>query len=262
MHRQRLYLFIGFIFLSLFPVDVRGQGNKNESEDIPFKIKVFHELHWLMNNPKIQSELQISDEQLVQVGEILADVQSHKIDFVSVARSYFAKPGPDASAKEKQRWKDARDAAFEELFGHQAVGYDKLKDVLLPHQILRIQQIVRQADLMRQGGKGFVGILAAPSKLKDEVGLTDQECKEFQVRLKEIEARYTRQLADLRAKTYQKALDELDDEQRNKMDKLIGAPFDFDESKRIISRADLEKILKQRNLPMDELDRAECSSDK
>lgn len=240
MHFQGLS--IGIVVLSLVPIHVSGE----EGDDaLPFNIGIFSKIRGLTDNPLLQSELEISDEQLKKVGEILARVEANDADSMLARRKQrelFPPPPDTASLEERLRWGDAMMEPFRDLKRRQEMEYKSLQEVLLQHQILRIHQIMRQGKLLDSLNKGFEGLLIAPMFLKREVGISEEECKELQPRLEEIEATYAKELAELRAATYQAVLDDLNDEQRNKMEKLVGPPFDFDDSDRVSSRTIREKL--------------------
>ena len=242
MNCQGLRICVCFLALELIPVYACAErGNGDSDVTLGEKSTVFSELRNLMDNPVIQSELEISDEQLIMIEEILAQVKKNKANRRSLTRNLPVLDVSSASMDEMRHWLDAHRQISREFFESQNVTFDSLNDILLPHQIKRILQIARQGEILRESNKGLVGILSAPVKLKDVVGLTDKKCEELQPRLDEIESKYFEKLAKLRAETYQAVLDDLDDEQRKKMDTLIGPLFDFEESQRIWYQAQLDK---------------------
>jgi hypothetical protein len=165
---------------------------------------------WLYN-PQVQKELEVVDYQLEQIKELQSKLQAETREiYAEIAKL----PREDQSAE----YQEAQKKVQELYKDHNA----KLKKILLPQQIDRLEQISAQMQLRGGAAYGLRGALA------EKLGLSEQQ----QTELKEKAAEKNRELyakyAELKAEMEKELLDEvLTAKQRKQLDDLIGEPIDL-----------------------------------
>ncbi|MEN1679216.1 MAG: hypothetical protein AAGJ46_06455 [Planctomycetota bacterium] len=121
---------------------------------------------------------------------------------------------------------EERRAAFEEARGRMSEIRDEIndrvKEVLMPHQFERLQQIEVQNQMQRRGTASLAGGRAA-----EALGLTEDQKAEIERRSAEESAKLQEQIAKLRADARDRILEVLSTEQRAKYDQLVGKPFEM-----------------------------------
>lgn len=103
--------------------------------------------------------------------------------------------------------------------------WSALSQILLPHQLDRLRQI----QLQRQLRNGGAAILVREG-LVEQLEITEDQRAKLQSTGRELEAEYRRRLQTLRAEMREKVLAVLSPEQRQRLDQLTGAPFEFQEN--------------------------------
>ena len=98
-----------------------------------------------------------------------------------------------------------------------------VEDLLLPHQISRLQQIQLQQKMK---GMGTVNALS-DKKVLEELGITEEQLAKLKERAKELSDEMQKKMQKLREETQENLLKELTSEQRAKLKSMTGEKFDY-----------------------------------
>lgn len=171
-------------------------------------------IHWL-RNPQIQKEIELVDEQAKKI-------EALRKDFYEESRQMYSKLKGVDRAKYHEKQQEQYKALAEKT--------DKrLKDILLPQQIDRLNQIQIQMQ-MQLRTYGNVSPLMG-GNLAKELGITQEQQKEMQ----EAQVAANKQMQEKIRKFYEQARKErteevlrvLSSEQRAKLKKMLGNDFEW-----------------------------------
>jgi hypothetical protein len=175
----------------------------------------------LGSGSKLQEQCELSDTQQSELKATLNHYHSEFERLTARQRASEALLGSFGSEVQKRRSQNDFDAEWKTLANEAIV---KLDATLLPHQIARLQQLLRQNELQRQSSEGGFSILEG---LIGELGLTGEEAGKFKEDLADLNARYRKELEDLQCLYEDKALESFPTEVQKKVQDLIGDVFHF-----------------------------------
>jgi SMC interacting uncharacterized protein involved in chromosome segregation len=101
-----------------------------------------------------------------------------------------------------------------------------LNEILLPHQMDRLEQIAFQAST--QGGAR--SLLSGP--VAEKLKITDEQKEELRETAEELQKKFDEEVAKLRKEMQDKLLDSLTPEQRAEYEELTGEKFTFERQQR------------------------------
>lgn len=131
---------------------------------------------FLLMNPQVREQLELSDDQIAKLEDMQADFQAEMRDMFQGGRG-----GGGADMREK----------IQEMAADMQKDVDK---VLLRHQ--RDQLAAMQASMtMRRGGAS--GVLSDPGLVK-QLGLSEEEAREFREKAEELRAKQEEEITKLR----------------------------------------------------------------
>lgn len=162
----------------------------------------------MLNNPSVQKDLQLVDEQLEQIQDISEDFSKRireKLDEM--------KDG-DGNMK-------IQGAGFAELIADlKSQQREQIENILLPNQQDRLKQVSRQMKMKRMGSQRAVTELLAK-----ELGISDEQKERIEEKSKKLQAELEAKIAELRAKAKKDLFQELSQDQRKKLENLLGDEF-------------------------------------
>lgn len=165
-------------------------------------------LNWLYSTG-VQKELEIVDAQREALQKI-------RDDYYQQIRGMYEKlrdvPADERQAKTMEAYRELAQAAEQQI-----------QEVLLPHQVERLRQIVIQSRMRYYGGTA--GALTGDD-LAAQLGITPEQRERLLEAQRAAIAELQEKTAQLQKEAQQKVLDVLTPEQRRKLDALVGAPFD------------------------------------
>ncbi len=158
----------------------------------------------------IQEEIELVDDQKNQLDEVRRDFASR----IKEAMSSIHEDGGITGDK-------GREIAerFEKLQQEQQAA---MREVLLPHQVERLEQIAVQQRMKMAGASG----LLADNKIAEALGISDEQQKEIKAKAEELAKELQRKIEALRAETREELLQTLTAEQREKLQKMMGAKYE------------------------------------
>ena len=161
----------------------------------------------MLNNPSVQKDLQLVDEQMKQIKEINREF-GEKIK----ARMDELKDDRNGSVQSA-----GLGQLIEELKQQQQ---EQIQSILLPNQQQRLDQVARQMKLKHMGTAKTL-----TSHLAKELELTEEQQTRIESRSKELQQEITAKMAELKAKAKEQLLSELTRDQRKKLEELVGDEF-------------------------------------
>lgn len=207
----RRYL-IGIALIGCFAPPLAAQVA--DAQPVQYANPMGELLSWTFS-PQMQRELEIVDDQREKLKRLQADVTNETRDLYKTAYS-----------GDRQEWM----RKYNEIAGRLSRETDKrVQEILLPHQVRRLRQIVLQMRLSGAGYGSAAGL--ASGAVADELGLTEEQKRELQKKEKEVSSevqRKTREFYEqLREESEEELLSVLTAEQRRKLKELVGERFDW-----------------------------------
>lgn len=174
----------------------------------------------LLQNDSVRNEVELSDEQYQKMQDFY---QQRRTDIMKQVQqlTQLSRGGDDKVNNETVK---LRGKKIKELIdGQQKEAEEKLKDLLLPHQLKRLEQVALRVQMKN------VGTLNAlvDGKLKEALELSDEDVTSLKDRWQEIDAQLQKDIAKLRDKAKQDLLKELSPTQKRKLDEVLGEEFDY-----------------------------------
>ena len=171
----------------------------------------------LLGQDGIQKELELVDDQI----ETLKEIQEEQRD--AMRETFMGMREKFQNMDESERsgaWTEIQ----EELKSSNE-KYDGLaNDVLLPHQVARLKQLLVQNQTRRSGGASS-GTL--PPTLVEELGITDEQMEALKEKAEEVRKKMDEKIAKIRKQAEEEILSVLDSDQRAKYKELVGDAYDF-----------------------------------
>jgi Spy/CpxP family protein refolding chaperone len=162
----------------------------------------------LLLRPDVRTELELLDHQVEQLTEIR--------DGIMGQFRQLATPDENLSPQERmQRFREIAEKARSD-------ADVKVKEVLLPHQQKRLEQLSNQ---MRMRGGMLRGLTG--QELADELALTEAQREKIRAKAEQLEAELRQKLAELRNKAQEELLKELTPAQQAQIKERFGEPFEF-----------------------------------
>ncbi len=162
----------------------------------------------MLSNPRVQKELELVADQQRQLQELQSNVAKR----INELRSGRA---PDLPKDDGQ----AREAAIQKERDEQK---RKMREILLPHQLDRLNQVSLQ---MRMKGQGDMESLTG-QELAEALGISDEQKERIRRRAAELKTEMEQEIEKLKKKARKELLRELTPEQRARLEKMLGSEFD------------------------------------
>ncbi|MEX2185976.1 MAG: hypothetical protein WD875_04240, partial [Pirellulales bacterium] len=171
-------------------------------------------LPWVYS-PQMEKELEIVDDQKEKLTRLRNDTMTELRDLYATMRD-----------EDRQEW--AR--KYNEISSKLADDTDKrVSDILLPHQVRRLRQIALQMKLNSTGYGSSAGL--ANGEVADELGLTEAQKKRLKEKEQQLRVEIQRKTQEfykqLREDAREELLSVLTEQQRRKLNELIGDEFEW-----------------------------------
>ncbi len=101
---------------------------------------------------------------------------------------------------------------------------DKANDILLPHQVTRLKQLIVQSQSRRSGGPSSG---ALPSMMIEELDISDEQMEEMKKKAEEVREKMNEKIAKIRQQAEEEILSVLTADQRAKYKEMVGDAYDF-----------------------------------
>ena len=164
----------------------------------------------MLSNPVFQDELDLIEDQKKQIDDISKEFSKKMSDHFKSFKDGNIDLGNAAGIKD-----------FMNSINEQKVA--KMGEILLPHQMERLNQIALQMEMKQRGD---INTLTG-EKLKETLGIDDEQQEQLKERAKEIKAQLQKDIAKLREQAREDLMDELTSEQRDKLETMLGDKFEY-----------------------------------
>lgn len=164
---------------------------------------------FLLHDPGVQKELELVDEQQEQIRQMQ---QSFGQEMKAKIDEMMKSGGPEKNDVAK---------AIEEINQRRK---ERLSEILLPHQIDRLQQISFQNNVNNAG----LGNALASKALMEKLGIDEEQKEKLKTKADELAKELEEKIAKLREEMRDELIDELSPEQQKKLKVLLGDKFEME----------------------------------
>jgi Spy/CpxP family protein refolding chaperone len=164
----------------------------------------------LLLRPDVRGELELLDHQVEELTKLREDLMNQMREMMA----------PDQNLS----WQDRMQRMREMGEKVRADADEKLKKILLPHQVRRLDQLNAQNQLRMRGGL-MRSLMADP--LAEDLALTDAQKEALRAKAEKLNAELQQKIAELRNKAQEELLKELTPQQQAKIKERFGEPFEF-----------------------------------
>ena len=164
--------------------------------------------HFLVNDPGVQSEIELTDDQLSQI-------QQMNNEFGKEMKSKV-----DATMRGPQADRGNLGTILSDIQRRQS---ERLGEILVPHQLDRLKQISFQRNEKFAGASGAL----LGKEIAEQLGISDEQKEKIKQRAAELKKEMDAKVAELQEKMRRELLNELTSEQREKLEELRGETFEF-----------------------------------
>lgn len=172
----------------------------------------------LLGDSKVAKELELDEGQAEALNELRGDMRDVFRETFGGMRERFREPDVDREA--------VMEEIRESLSENMKPVDEKLKEVLLPHQMSRLSELTFQMQAKRGGTKG----LLENDKVKAELGITDEQIEQVKVKAEEVKKKLEEKILQAKKEAEDEILSVLTSEQQAKIKKMMGESFTFEES--------------------------------
>lgn len=171
----------------------------------------------LLGQEGIQKELELVDDQIETLKELQQEQREALRETFMGLRERFQEQGEEAR---RQVWSE-----IQEEMQESNKEYDsRANEILLPHQVKRLKQLVVQSQSRRSGGPSSGNM---PQSVIDELDISDEQIEEMKKKAEEVRDRMNEKIAKIRKQAEEEILSVLDADQRAKYKELVGEAYDF-----------------------------------
>lgn len=171
----------------------------------------------LINDKNVVAELELVDDQV----EALNDLQDEMRNIFRESFSGMREKFSDKNVDRESLMQEIRDKIQSEM----ASVETELNEILLPHQVTRLEELSFQMQASRSGTQG---LLTNP-KVKERLGLTDDQIHEVEEKAEQVRADLEKKIEDLRASARDEILSVLTSDQQAKIKEMMGDSFEFEQ---------------------------------
>lgn len=173
----------------------------------------------VLNQPAVQLELDFSDNQSRKVESL----NNQRREISDELRNNFQSDRPKDESRDEARERIKKYAEMAEE--KRQLLADELKDLLLPHQVTRMQQVTLQIKLQKSKLRQGTGLLAP--ELISLLKISPSQERRILQKEKEIKAKLEKKIKQLWLEAEEELREELTSKQRDEYKELVGEPFDL-----------------------------------
>lgn len=169
----------------------------------------------IINDANVIAELELVDDQVEALNDLQGEMRNVFRESFAGMRDRFREKDVDREAL----MQEIRDKIQSEMEG----VTDGLNEILLPHQMTRLQELSFQAEVKRGGTQG---LLSNP-RVKEQLGLTDDQIKEIKDKAESVKVDLEKKIEALRESARDEVLSVLTSDQQSKIKEMLGDSFEF-----------------------------------
>jgi phytoene dehydrogenase-like protein len=187
---------------------------------------MLHQLLSITNNAELAKELQLVDEQLEKLRPLVEEYMKRMRETSAENQENYRKISEFVRAGKQQEAIELNMKVQEESMNTSEESFKKIEQILLPHQINRIQQLGLQQKVKLQSP--YYGMLGMPLMLSEELELTDEQQEKLEKATKEADAEMRKAIEKLSDRLMKHVLESLPKEKREEYKEIIGDLYDAD----------------------------------
>lgn len=168
----------------------------------------------LLNDNQIRTELELVDSQLEQIREIEKEMREE------ISSQMRGVPFSNGSVD-----REAIQSMQTSMQAIQTATEKRINDVLLPHQVQRLEQLRRHLRMRNRGDAETL----TDGELAEALDLSDAQVERIKERAKEIEKELAEEIRKLKVEAKEELFEELTPEQREKLKELLGDTFIYEQ---------------------------------
>ena len=201
-----LIIGIALLFVGIYVSSSNAQDKKN-----PFADNIIGTLA----NPKMAKELELLDEQQESIKELLGEFGKLRGEVGEEMKDQWESAG-DEERKEigKEYWRRIEEGRLEIV--------KQMKANLLPHQIERVEELSAQRMITEGKGRESAGLLS--DQMIDYLEIDENQKQRIQDKSARLKKEVTEKIQKILEEAKQELLAELNADQKNKYEKLLGEP--------------------------------------
>ena len=166
----------------------------------------------MLRNEAVQKELDLVPDQMEKLTAIGEKAQGMFREMFSGFRDLSAEERQAKMEEIREKMEEARENLETEI-----------KDVLLPQQIDRLQQISLQRRMRYMGTSGVLG----SDTLAEKLGITEEQKKKLQEKQQKVQEELNKKIQKLREEAREELMQVLTPEQQKTLKEMIGEPFEM-----------------------------------
>lgn len=174
----------------------------------------------LLGQSGVQKELELVEDQVETLKELQEEQREAMRETFMGMRERFQ------NADEEER-RNAWTEIQEEMKSSNEKFEKMANEVLLPHQVDRLKQLLVQSQSRRSGGPSS-GTL--PSSLIEELGITEEQIEAMKEKAESVREKMNEKIMKIRKQAEEEILSVLDADQRARYKELVGEAYDFNQN--------------------------------
>ena len=171
----------------------------------------------LINDKNVVAELELVEDQVEALNDLQDDMRNIFRDSFSGMRDKFR----DENADREALMEEVRDKIQSEMKNVES----ELNEILLPHQVARLEELSFQMQASRSGTTGLLN----NEKVKERLGLTDAQIEEVKAKSEEVQKDLNAKIEKLREEARDEILSVLSTDQQAQIKTMMGDNFEFEQ---------------------------------
>lgn len=171
----------------------------------------------LLGQEGIQKELELVEDQVESLKELQEEQRNAMRETFMGMREKFQNMDESERASAWSEIQEEMQASNKKFDG-------MANEILLPHQVARLKQLLVQSQSRRSGGPASGNL---PATLIEELGITEEQIEDMKKKAEEVREKMNEKIAKIRQQAEEEILSVLDADQRAKYKELVGDAYDF-----------------------------------
>lgn len=170
----------------------------------------------LINDKNVIEELELVEDQVEALNGLQDDMRNVFRESFSGMRDRFR----DKDVDRESLMDEIREKIQSQMEGVET----ELKEILLPHQVTRLDELYFQMQASRSGTEGMLN----DPKVKERLGLTDEQIEKIGEKADEVKADLEEKVKELRESAREEILSVLTSDQQKMIKEMMGESFNFE----------------------------------
>lgn len=171
----------------------------------------------LLNDQKVAEELELDETQVDNIKALQDEMRGIFRDSFGGMRDKFRDPNVDRESLMNE--------IREKIQTEMSSVDEKLGEILLSHQLTRLNELTFQMEAKRGGTQGLLN----NAKVKERLGLTDEQMEQVKEKAEEVKLKLEERIKQAREDAQNEILSVLTPDQQSQIKEMTGDSFEFDE---------------------------------